>query len=1312
MSELIRIILAPDTAAAAAIRDVLIEWSGDGLVDDFCWVTLTADLVARPELPVLKVGDGVAAEAPLGEAILGCGYPRLVAFYPMDRTDHFAGEFGDLVSAFSDKSRTVAAYNSEKHAEPALVLAVQDFEQEIPQAVLTPGLVPIFMIAIEDRPDPTQSDLLSTDSARFAPHGAHGLASTTDLWKGALDAGEGLIETFQMSNPADIRLVRSFSRGIDLGEFLDELGEEVFDLSGGLPVPSNSRLETIGDEKELVRRLTGWADAFAEEHKSQLACTHYEKQKLKAETVYRFPADAFTEIGRLVKVFFTELPRLVQIAGRRAGTGVQESLYVLVGGRSANLLLEKESESLVVDEEYIRRTLDENFVELWREVYRNGYPSEPDERASSTDQGAAQAWEQMWFGALSLLDGSAGPEFATEFVNLPNGAKRLLVDNPTLVVPPPFPPALGLSPADESRACDPRNRRFISGDQGHSVVAGQRESSIHAESTPADSNQGDLPLQGTSSATTYGDGQNTAANSPTTDSEETEATSSAELSAQPEALKAIDDAHNDADEATEIDVKPTEPETVEVDANLRSVETEVDNAELNSRAQKQAEFERASTSMVWSIGSHINGAIRDAIWARETLEAELQAEAEAEPEAEAPVPTRSLFWARLRSFLILGVAIGLGYFCWTRLSGNYRWVAIALLVFLVIRAHISSARRSLRFVTDEDDEGDLRTIWSRDLNEMVNQMNRISLAIAICAGVAIYLIIKYLPFDDTKKTIAVIAVVLLALIGIARAFLERVVRRQQINRTFAQQVLDKWNRRRILTLKAGSLPRLERRYREYLDWSEAIGWLAHHPILGDFSEDNRASSRIRVDTSPACMEFRGARTYAARSSLAAPIRSQVFDAGWMKNIGKRVTNSVNNDLVRFGVDNSTGFFSDTGSSENGPRRLLLTALREGRDRHISQVPQSETFFNQVKSRNVDEWISDCPLILPPLEPIPEIASLTRAAHGSSVWIESWVGRRRTVTAGVVTAADQVITCRHPLGEAESIKVTDSTGRESLAIVANLCEGADLVELYVEGLGASPAGLVEVDQAADESVQKRVFGLMKERGASQVAGPVLGEVVAWSRYLDVPDLLARAHKKTPVHEIVFERDSGCPGMPVFSSTGEVVGIQTDDSTARPDDATGCYRRYVVPAATIASFLKDPNAVIDHGLAFEQVQAGVDSSQHGDQPQAFLGTLINVPTVNLFMRPEHWKQGQESQGEIRDVWPYGNSWPMTVEEASAGALKFGSDLRFVIRRVELTAAVPWDELKIIGDAPTPRATNRDADAVKSYSEPDDAPPSLLG
>jgi S1-C subfamily serine protease len=431
------------------------------------------------------------------------------------------------------------------------------------------------------------------------------------------------------------------------------------------------------------------------------------------------------------------------------------------------------------------------------------------------------------------------------------------------------------------------------------------------------------------------------------------------------------------------------------------------------------------------------------------------------------------------------------------------------------------------------------------------------------------------------------------------------------------------------------------------------------------------------------MEFRGARTFASRSSLAAPIRSRVFDVGWVKSIGERVKGSVNSDLARYGVDNSTGFFSDTGSSENGPRRLLLAALREGRDRHISQVPQSETFFEEVKSREVHEWVTDCPKILAPIEPFEDLAALTRVAHSSAVWIESWIGRRRTLTAGLVIGADQVLTCRHPLGEADTILVTDSTGTTHSAAVQSLCEGADLVVLGVEGLGGAPAAIDTRIESPDEPLDTRVFGLMKERGATRVAGPVMGEVTARSRFLDVPDFLARAHKKTPVDEILFERSAGYPGMPVFASNGQVVGIQTDASSARPDDSTGCYRRYVVPAKTITQFLSNPKTPIDHGLAFEQVLAGAESAEVGDRPDDFLGTLINVDSDHLYMQPKHWKEGKESQAEVTDLWPVGVTWPIKVEEASAGTLTFGHDLRVVVRRVELTAAHRWDELSSIAD-----------------------------
>ncbi|MEI7889854.1 MAG: trypsin-like peptidase domain-containing protein, partial [Actinomycetes bacterium] len=630
---------------------------------------------------------------------------------------------------------------------------------------------------------------------------------------------------------------------------------------------------------------------------------------------------------------------------------------------------------------------------------------------------------------------------------------------------------------------------------------------------------------------------------------------------------------------------------------------------------------------------------------------------------------------------------------WTRLSGTTRTVALAAIVLVALRMHVASVKRSLLIAQAPDDPDDIAEAWTRELSRMILSMRRIAVSVTVFAGAAIYAIVKYTNLTTPKLIAAIGGVLLIWLFALARAFLELIMRRQGINRHYAEIVLSKWNRRRRMSLEAGSQPRVDRRYREFLDWAEAIGWMTHHPFLPKAEEEATDLERIRVETTPFAMEFRGARTRSKREFYSEAMRSKLFSQGWATLISNTVEADVAEQISRFGGGAQIGIFADTGSASNGPRRLFVQLLRDGKGRSIEEVPQCAALFSMIGKKNVDEWVDDCPDIPPAISSFENVDQLVADANRAAVWIHSWIGRRETVTGGVAVGPNLILTCRHPLGRPDRIEVRTYSGEVFDGELFRICEGADLALIRADGLDSIPAEIrapgvapqAQGDGGEGEVAggsQKLLLGLGRSLTSEVIVGPVMGEVVATGRTINVGDLFARDTRPTPVAEVRFESEAGLPGMPVFDSAGAIAGIQTDASLVKQWDSTGSFLRLVVPGDIAHGFLADPACPIDNGLLFNRKPVG-ENENSGTPVGEFLGKLIHVPPVLRYMRPEHYTAGEAAQSSIAELWPKTIDWPVEVDSLASGEIGFGKNLRVVIHRVELTNPLVWSDLALIAE-----------------------------
>ena len=1278
-----RVIIAPTCESAERTRSLLTNWSASGLLDDFCWATATPETVERPDLPVFKVSDGTSTTMPFSEAIVGEGQPRLVAFYPFGLNEQFDPTFPDRVREFSEKARVVSAFNAAQFTAPALLLAAESIKQKIPFEALSPGLVPMFMLAVEDRSEPTDSNRLDGDFERFIPHLAHGLASTADLWTGSEVASAGLIEEIGMDTSTNVRLVRSFTRGLDMGRFVDEVAEKVLDLSAGFPNPDRRELDTLDDDRDLEQRLGLWVNAYWEKHAPALGCPVHVDQVLEPEEPYDILGGAFPEMGRRLKKFFQGLPQILTNLGRSIVENFALTIFVLFGGRKSGMRIRMGAGRVQLEDEEFTESLDKNFLQLWERIRAHGYPSEPDETASSTDSGASAAWEELYNGSISLIDGSKPDSFATRAVTLPNGSRRILVEDPSFVVPRPFPPTLGLAASEEIRSCDPLRRDpmfYIPAEDQGAAVADDIEGFEDDAEPKAEG--GSTPLAAAQAVSYTPDDQTesvTAQDEETTDDEQDYVAEDPETN--------VTDTPKPSDQ-----LSGTTPEIA-----ISEEEEAIPEEATQLTARQEQELATSKRSILWKIGTDIARHTRLAAYSRYQLEESVRAEQE-EPDEytaeEHEAAMRRHRWsARFRSFILLVLTLGLGYFAWTQFAGSTRTVAIAVLALVALRLHVASVKRSLMVSQPPLDSADIAEAWTRELSEMILAMRRIALIVTAIAGLAIYLIAKYTDLSTAKLAASIGGVLLIWLIVLARAFLDLIMRRQGINRRYAKLVLDKWNLRRRLSLEAGALTRVNRRYREYLDWAEAIGLITHSPFVQSSEQQVTKFERVRIETTPFAMKFKGARTQDKREFYSEQMRNNLFAKGWVGLISDALQQKLSEQMLRLGAGMETGIYADTGTSANGPRRLFLNLLREGTGRSITEIPQSGELFRMIGEKNVDDWVDACPEIPAPVTPFANIQDLITNADRSAVWIHSWIGRRETVTGGVAVGSDLILTCRHPLGRPDRIEVRSYSGEIADGELFRVCTGADLALIRVEGLDAVAAQIsspVKADAAPDTGTsdgrssqgKQPVFGLARSLASETVIGPVMGEVLSTGKTINVADLFASDSLPTPVNEIRFEAEVGIPGMPVFDSNGSIAGIQTDASHVKQWDSTGSFLRLVVPGVIASDFLADPGLPVDNGLLFNR-QPVTGITDIATPVADFLGTLIDVPDENRYMRPEHFKNMDPTESKIASLWPKTIEWPVQIASVANGEIGFGKSLRVVIHRVELTSPLVWSDLKLIAE-----------------------------
>ncbi|GAA3598804.1 hypothetical protein GCM10022198_23830 [Klugiella xanthotipulae] len=228
------LVLAP-TGPLDSVRDALQDWSGAGLIDRVLWIE--PHMITRSDVSALSIEngrlEGITLERVLGGADLTRVY--LTVLVPVlaghrvvhPEVERYVAEYVEATRYDAAATYVRAIITRVGERATSDVLAVDGWHNIVlsPEDSTGPG-----MGATELRS--------STVSPTLGAHTAAGLAGLLGLWTdvatGPLDGDDGAV--------GGIRLARSYYRHLGAHGVETQLRSRVYDVSGGVPLPSGASL--------------------------------------------------------------------------------------------------------------------------------------------------------------------------------------------------------------------------------------------------------------------------------------------------------------------------------------------------------------------------------------------------------------------------------------------------------------------------------------------------------------------------------------------------------------------------------------------------------------------------------------------------------------------------------------------------------------------------------------------------------------------------------------------------------------------------------------------------------------------------------------------------------------------------------------------------------------------------------------------------------------------------------------------------------------------------------------------------------------
>jgi hypothetical protein len=304
----VKLVLLPATATAERVAAELVAWSGAALLRPFyLWSAQDAGTTQ-----ICRVRDGRRDRLALADALArdDAVLTDAIAVRPAASGETVEADFAEAVAELVAGVRArVNDFDRDAPVSCTMAVVPETTAPAVEPGAYRAGWINL-CVAPEDRAQPGRSNGLEGDGQHlFVRHAAHAAATLAELW-----VAEGLERPSVVDRlhdepagplPVPVRVVRCYSRSVELGHVADHLAAAVFSQPDGWPRPEHDRFERAHDPGTLVARL---ARAYLDKHAETLAMR-------PLATVKEDPArslgllEALREIVRRILILLGSAPR-------------------------------------------------------------------------------------------------------------------------------------------------------------------------------------------------------------------------------------------------------------------------------------------------------------------------------------------------------------------------------------------------------------------------------------------------------------------------------------------------------------------------------------------------------------------------------------------------------------------------------------------------------------------------------------------------------------------------------------------------------------------------------------------------------------------------------------------------------------------------------------------------------------------------------------------------------------------------------------------------------------------------------------------
>jgi S1-C subfamily serine protease len=560
-----------------------------------------------------------------------------------------------------------------------------------------------------------------------------------------------------------------------------------------------------------------------------------------------------------------------------------------------------------------------------------------------------------------------------------------------------------------------------------------------------------------------------------------------------------------------------------------------------------------------------------------------------------------------------------------------------------------------------------------------------------------------LPLPVRVPVLLLIPVIwLLAMAYQARKLL---IRERRESREIAQREIDELNQKMLASIREGDAVRLGRRYNEFMDWAEIVGWYVHRPWIGEPLEQLDIDASIPRGTRPVAFQMAiGESDSDWLAELGAITRSHVFKPGWLNDLY-----SINQDEVlktaagpsRF-VSGATSEVSsdpagDVSDDLESPRRNLLRGVRRGDYRHVGDNAMTIDLLNRLDGLPLDSAATKVELVSSEhggTEPLPlsptwfsapaNLESLIRRLTPSVIRLTATVGGRHAVGTGVLLEGEELVaTAFHVIEGSTSIAAQLPNGDLVDATVESLSPESDLAILRLASRVPMLGAVLAADGKLDQGTPVVTLGFQVAKEGEPTFS--WGLVTATGRKISFDDV----GEGVETIEANYQSAAGASGSPVFNLEGEVVGLHAGSS--QPQGAGPSHVSHAVPAGLVRTLVEDGST---RGVPRWNANASASAAAQGParrrqatgtSPSEFFNDLFGSADKQAFL-PGHWVlAGSSGHNAVDQVVASPQIVDVSTSQISdyCEGNEFLRPLRLMVHRMDMSTPVAPDTLSSCSD-----------------------------